>query len=165
MDELYDDLVCLPGCDPTAGTEVSVALAQATHGIDFSLDPSGSFSGHVTDDATGMPLKSVNVRYYNSTGTLIGDDWTTSCGSYTTRYSWRELVTGTYYARTYGVSGYGDELYDDLDCAGGCDPLTGTPIVVTTGVETTGIDFALTDEIFSDGFESSTTTRWSVTAQ
>src|SRR4029453_16102186 len=54
------------------------------------------------------------------------------------------LPTGSYRARSR-AAGYFNELYDDIECASldGCDMGPGTPIAVTTGLMTSGIDFAL----------------------
>jgi hypothetical protein len=52
------------------------------------------------------------------------------------------LPPGTYFARTVNDRGFVDEVFDNQLCAT-CDPRLGTPIVVTTGTDVTGIDFAL----------------------
>lgn len=141
LDELYDDLPCDPDCDPTTGTPVAVALGTATTGIDFGLDERGSFSGMVTDAATGEPLYAT-IEIWSAAGDYLGQLGTAGNGSFHTD----GLGSGSYHvvAVTYT---HRDELYDDLPCPDGgwlgCDPTTGTPIVVTQGVETSGIDFAL----------------------
>jgi hypothetical protein len=52
-------------------------------------------------------------------------------------------VSGTYYARTSNSLGYLDELYSNISCASGCTVTNGTPISVTVGSTTSGIDFGL----------------------
>lgn len=137
-DELYDDIPCPPGCDVTGGTAISVTVPAETTGIDFVLEQGGSLGGTVTDAGTAAPLAGVTVWIYDSGGDPV--QWVSTAGDGS--YSASALPTGTYYAHTVS-SGHLDELYDDIDCLVGCDPTTGTPISVTAGSETTGVDFAL----------------------
>jgi len=54
------------------------------------------------------------------------------------------LLAGTYYAKTANALGYIDELFDNQQCAAQSCALTGgTPISVTVGQTTTGINFGL----------------------
>ncbi len=143
LDELYDDIPCMggspSGCDPTTGTPIAVSLGATTAGIDFAIGSGGMVTGTVTDSATGAPVTSGYVQIYDALGSFIDDDYLDSSGD----YSLRGLATGTYFARTSVYSDHLDELYDDLPCGSGCAPVTGTPIAVTIGATTTGIDFAL----------------------
>ena len=81
-----------------------------------------------------------------------------------------ELSPGTYRVSTDNPFGYLNELFDDIPCPGGsaysgaCDPLLGDPVVVTEDAITGAIDFALERQLpFADGFESGTTSAWSLT--
>ncbi len=148
FDELYDDLPCpgggSSGCDPTTGTPIAVTVGAANAGIDFALDRGGSISGTVTESATGEPVRWIDVEIWDAAGSHVGYDETNSSGIYTVN----GLATGTYFATTDAYySDFSDELYDDLPCPGGgfygCDPTTGTPIAVTIGADTSGVDFAL----------------------
>jgi len=56
-----------------------------------------------------------------------------------------ELWAGTYFV-VAGGEYHLAELYDDLPCAQGCDPLTGTPVPVEFDQQTPGIDFTLVPE-------------------
>ena len=58
-------------------------------------------------------------------------------------YTTPGMPAGTYYAKTFNVSQYLNERFDDQLCVGQCDPLAGTPIVLVDGVDTTDIDFDL----------------------
>ncbi len=138
LDELYDDLPCHRGCDPTAGTPIAVSLGATTGGIDFALDLGGTVSGTVTDAATGEPIYT-KVSLWAADGSEVDDDY---CSG---PFSFAGLPGGTYFAKAADRTGdrYLAELYDDIVCLPGCDPTAGTPIEVTPGTTTTGIDFAL----------------------
>ena len=142
IDELYDNIQCVGWCTVTTGTPVSVTDGLTTIGIDFALTPGGRISGTVTEDVGFSGISSVYVDIYNSTGGYVSEGYTDGSGNY---LSDAGLPTGNYYARTYNGDGYIDELYDDIQCVGNCDKTSGTPIAVTIGVETTGIDFELTE--------------------
>ena len=71
---------------------------------------------------------------------------------------------GTYYARTYSFEGYFEELYSEISCDPSCTVTDGTPIAVTLGSTTGGIDFTLLGwSAFADGFESGDLSAWSRT--
>lgn len=137
--ELYDDISCLSGCDPTAGTPIAVTIGEQTTGIDFALDREGAISGIVLDEAVGVPLIDFRVEVWDEEG-----DWVGSDNGHWGIYTVGGLPAGIYHATTDNNSGYQDELYDDLPCTGGqCEPTSGTPIAVAAGMNTTGIDFDL----------------------
>ncbi len=151
LDELYDDLPCAEGCDPTTGTPVAVDVNQITGGIDFELLRRGEISGTVTAAATGETLMLVVVEAWDETGTRVGSATT----GYTGVYTVYGLTAGTYFVRTAGDPfgdpfPYGNELYDNLPCEGpvpeACDVTQGEPIEVTLGGSVDGIDFALGDQ-------------------
>ncbi|MCB9373108.1 MAG: carboxypeptidase regulatory-like domain-containing protein [Microthrixaceae bacterium] len=94
----------------------------------------GSFSGTVTDDATGIPLPSVQVYAIGATG-LIGAATTTASGTYTVG----DLPVGTYHA--VFVDGVGRRLaeyWPDSPDFAGSDPFN-----VTASTDTPGIDATL----------------------
>lgn len=160
FDELYDDISCTGGCTVTDGTAILVTAGSTTTGIDFELLAGGLISGTVTDQLTGLPLDFGRVDIYNATGSYMTRDYTDSSGQYTSENA---LPAGTYYARTWSFEGYIEELFDDISCADGCVITSGTPIVVTLGSTTSGIDFDLDGSIFLDGFESGDASGWSKT--
>ena len=144
LDELYDNLPCSwpADCQPTTGTPIAVADGSTTTGIDFTLILGGAISGTVTDERSGDPVTSGEVRIINASGTTVGEGQIDSSGNYRVG----GLETGTYYARTdlYYSSDWIEELYDDIPCPNGnCNPVTGTPIDVTLGDTVSGTDFAL----------------------
>jgi len=138
VDELFDNIQCYRGnCDPTSGNPVSVTEGSTTPGIDFALDAGGSFSGQVSGDGNPIPYSSVNV--YDSEGFYVAYGYADDSGN----YSIPGLINGNYHATAYNYYGFVDELYDDIPCQNGCDTTNGTPIPVTLGSDTPGINFDL----------------------
>ena len=145
--ELYDNLPCHGECDqdPAAfasATPIPVAAGATTTGKDFALDPGGRVSGVVTDEATGVRLSSMFVRFYDSAGRYATSAFV-SQGDYMTTTG---LAAGTYYAFTSHGSAHVNELYGGLACPAGCTPSqasSGAPIAVGAGGVTSGINFAL----------------------
>ncbi|HSL84861.1 MAG TPA: carboxypeptidase regulatory-like domain-containing protein, partial [Thermoanaerobaculia bacterium] len=138
VDELYDDLACVPFCDVTTGTPIAVTAGADTPGVDFALVLGGSISGTVTEESTGDPLSGEFVIIFDNSGNFRGSGFTAGGGTYLVG----GLPSGSYRART-STSGHIDELYDDIPCASGCDVTTGTAIPVTAGANTPDVDFAL----------------------
>ena len=138
VDELYEDIPCAQ-CVVTSGTPIPVALGTTTSGIDFALALGGRISGRVTDSETGLRLSGISVSVYGATGTQVTSGSTDSSGAYTTSAG---LPAGTYFARAQGGS-YAPELYQEIACLT-CEVRSGTPIGVSLGVTTPGIDFTLT---------------------
>jgi hypothetical protein len=119
----------------------------------------GKISGQVTDSGTSLGIEGVEVRLYDAGGILVQTAVTAADGSFTVR----NLSAGTYYLWMAHKVGYRRELYDDIPCNSGCDPTTGTAIVVALEATTANIDLALDSvppEIFDDGFESGDLTAW-----
>ncbi len=141
VDELYDNLSCIPSCVVTTGTPIAVSVGVTTTGRNFALAAGGAISGMVKDAVTLAGLSSVSVNIYTSAGSFTKSSLTNGSGVYTVS----GLTPGTYYART-GVSGaqyYFDELFNDLPCSPTCTVTTGTAIVVTAGVTQSAVDFTL----------------------
>jgi len=139
--ELYDDIPCDDGCDPTTGTPITVVDATTTENVDFVLEPYGSISGRVTDIAGGPPQDQIVVLVYDANGYQVDSTYTDGFGYYLIRY----IRSGPYFVVTGNGSNnrYAGELYDDIPCDSGCDPTTGTPVVVTNGTVTENVDFVL----------------------
>jgi len=143
--EVYDDVACVSVCDVTTGNQLGVTSGAALTGIDFALTKLGTISGTVTDQSTGDPIAGLELDVFSSQGTYLGYAGTASDGT----YQLPGLSAGTFFVRTYSATGYNeiadyrDELYDDISCDGGCPVTSGTPIPVTLGATTSGIDFAL----------------------
>jgi hypothetical protein len=162
FDELYDDILCSGGCDPTNGTPVAVSYDQTVSGIDFALSKGALISGTVTDVRTGLGIANIVVEFYDSNGNFVTEDFTDSNGNYVSRNA---VHGGTYFSKTDSVwtdLEYVNMLYDGHDCSDGCDVTTGTPIVVVTDQAVTGIDYVLREKpLFEDGFESGDCEQWS----
>lgn len=150
--ELYNNLACTEfTCANLPGASfVTVAGTATTSGIDFSLDVGvAGLSGRITELGTSNPV----VVGTTSQAILLAADRTQqsvliqSDGS----YSFSRLQPGTY--RLMASSpGYIAKAVSSLapistrDCTdpASCDLLDiGAPIVLSAGVTTTGIDFAL----------------------
>jgi hypothetical protein len=143
LDELYDDIPCAAGagCDPTAGTAVTVTVPNTTSGIDFELAAGGNIAGSITDADTTLPLGDILVGIHDTTGLLIAFGASSATGDYSILSG---LPTGSFFAATGNLDGYVDELYDDMACTAGlCAITNGTPIAVTLGSTTSAIDFSL----------------------
>lgn len=150
LNQWYDRVACeMERCFATAtralATPVTVADGATTGGIDFSLSSGGTIRGRVRDASTGAPLPLVDLYVYDSGGGEVYQVTSDATGA----FSSQGLATGPHFLRTDNVSGYIDELYDNLACAGriwaeaGCLSTSGTPIPVTAGSVTQGIEIGL----------------------
>lgn len=142
FDVIYDDFSCSGGCDPLSGTPVSVVEGTTTEPIDFALTPGGGqIKGTLTEASTGAPLPWECVEIFDDRGNWMTSGCTDSTGIYA---SFGGLTSGTYFVGTNNTRGFIDEVYDDIPCGGyACDPAIGTPVPVTQGAITSGIDIAL----------------------
>ncbi|MEO8359991.1 MAG: carboxypeptidase regulatory-like domain-containing protein [Vicinamibacteria bacterium] len=148
VNEVYGNLSD-PGSSATtanvlAGTPIAVTGGTATTGIDFALDPGGTISGVVTSSATSLPIFGIFVGIANASGVNMGVVTSNASGAWTFGTG---LPAGNYYARTTSAPGYVAEIYNNVPNPGyttAQNPLTvGTPIGVTVGATTGGINFVL----------------------
>jgi hypothetical protein len=139
VDQVYNNIPCL-NCPATAGTPVVIGGGSTLAGIDFALSTGGVITGMVTDITTGVGLPNVAVEAYASDGRL-GRAVVTPDGGF---FTIDGLPPGTYYAKAVPVAStpYDQMLFDDLPCHA-CSPLSGTPITVTQGAQSGGVNFAL----------------------
>jgi acetyltransferase-like isoleucine patch superfamily enzyme len=136
VDELYSGIVCLPGCDPTAGTAVAVAGGATVTGIDLELGGPSTLSGIVSDGTD--PLPGVTIEVYRDTGAFVGSTVSDGSGG----YSLGSLAFGDYHAVSRNAFGYIDEGSDGAVCQAGCSP-TSTGLI-PVGVNANVVrDFAL----------------------
>lgn len=121
------------GWDTATPISVTAASSTRTH-IDFSLAQMGSVSGTVTEAASGFPIQDVEVCFQTYSGPYTWDICgpTDSNGDYSIG-----LFPGTYEARAR-KSGYAFEFYDNA-----YNYTQRTPISVSPGIDTAGINFAL----------------------
>jgi hypothetical protein len=143
VDQLYNGITCF-NCSVTTGTPIAVT-AGATTTINFALVPGGRLSGAVTSLTTSTALGGITVQVYTSTGAFLTSASTDAAGVYTTT----GLPGGTYYARTFNSQGLIDQLYNGIECLS-CNVTAGTPIAVTVGATTRGINFALAGLLAGD---------------
>ena len=92
----------------------------------------GSISGRVTDEASN-PIAGASVNAYLLGNSLFANGLTDSDGSYTIN----GLEPGNYRV-VAAAAGFAFEVYDDT-----IDFAQATPVAVTSGADTPGIDFAL----------------------
>lgn len=144
LDELYDDLPCAggppQGCSVAAGQSITVQGA-VLGGIDFDLGYGAAIAGRIRDAGTGELLADMLVNVYGSAGQPVTYAYTDSVG----RFLVRGLASGVAFAAAgpqYSAL-YRRELYQNIGCPLDCDVTAGTPISVTEGQTTPGIDFAL----------------------
>jgi hypothetical protein len=122
-----------------SATTVSVSAPNETSGIDFTLTPASSISGHVyhTDGTTPLPGASVAVYEDVSvpgTWMWLAEGYSGADGSYS-------ITTGTG-AGTYRVKaeakGEAAKYYNNAS-----DPAASTPVAVAAGQDTPNINFTL----------------------
>ena len=136
--EIFNNVICL-NCGITGGTPVGVAAGATTNNIDFALADGGSIEGTVTVGGTVEGIEGVRVEIYDSTGRLVGTTApSTATGAYFTEFG---LPSGTYYANTTTAGPFLNEVFSNLPLS--TPVLSGTPISVTLGQATAGIDFSL----------------------
>ena len=150
VSKLFGGLPCpLRSCDLAAGAAIPVSLGTET-GVNFALDPGGTIGGFIRNVQTGQSLRSTSVSIWHLEGGVpveVGKAQALPSDEYVST----ALPTGTYYAFSRG--GYvRHEVYDDVPCPGEvCTPeaaiTSGTPIVVTAGTHTTGVDFLLRSDV------------------
>jgi carboxypeptidase family protein len=140
VDKLYNNRLCPRGrCNATQGDPITVTSPAVTSGINFSLPPGGTLTGTVTAASGGAPIDGLFVAIYDSGGLFLTGANTDDNGVY-----FQILPTGTYYAAVQGATGFANQLYNGIACAGFCNITSGTQIHVTAGATTANINFALT---------------------
>ena len=151
IDEIYDGVPCPwygDPCEPhRAGAPIIVNADTLTDGIDFTLEPGGTFSGRVTDAATSEPLAGFSVTVWSLSGRELNTTQTDSEGRYSAPdLTGPALATGSYYA-TINSGTYLGEVWGGPYCqrAGDerCNITAGAPIPVERGRDTPGINFEL----------------------
>ena len=137
--EVWNDQVCHPYCKPYGGDAILVGLGAAVSGIDFVLEPTGAISGRVESAFNGEDIDA-DIVVARADGSVY--DVESATGDFTLP----DVAPGTYYVYTT-AAGYYDELFDDVPCEAGppigCELTDGTPLTITPGQSTTGIDFSL----------------------
>lgn len=145
ISEVHANRPCRARCAPDEignGTPVPVT-AGTISAIDFGLDPGGSISGTVAAANTATPLQG-KVEVYQRAGPgvrLAAQAAITTSGAFVVS----GLSTGSYLA-VVQAAGYVTTVFNGLPCQP-CSPeviAAGTPISVTSGVNTPGINVVVT---------------------
>jgi 5-hydroxyisourate hydrolase-like protein (transthyretin family) len=130
--QYYNDVT---GQDPA--TPISIAQGTPRTGIDAALTTGGQISGTVTNGITNKPAAGVSVFAFDEGGNEISNTTTGSAGNYT--------LTGLTQSASYRVEFYpasGSSLAAAVYKTGATLE-TATPVAVTEGQTTTGIDETL----------------------
>ncbi len=139
IDQTYNNIACPFGsCGLTSGAPINVATTSQS-GFDIALNQGGAISGTVTRAFNAAPLFGVDVTAYNSAGKVVAAARSNPNGQY--RLS--GLPAGSYFVSTQNAQGFQDALYSGQSCEPFCNPVSGTPIVVSGTATTSGRDFAL----------------------
>jgi hypothetical protein len=130
--------------DTCLQTQVTVTAGSTTAGVDAALAGAGTITGTVTDAAgTNQGLGGVDVHFYSQSTGATGDAWTADDGTYTAT----GVATGTDYQVCFNAvwamggssaTGYVDQCWQNQPTTG-----TPTPVSVTAGSPTAGIDAAM----------------------
>jgi hypothetical protein len=141
-----------------AGTSIDVPSGVTVSGVDFALHEGGRIEGTILD-VYGRSIGGV-ASVFDDENNIVANISVESDGNYITSQG---LPTGSYYVMASGGTRCVSEVFDDVTCLG-CDPNTGTPVTVTEGATTSGVDFHLAlggviagrvyDEVSGRGFPS-----------
>jgi putative Ig domain-containing protein/carboxypeptidase family protein len=137
-------------CPPTAGIPLVVGPSGNAASPTFTTPPR-RISGTITNASGGTPLSTVTVELVSRAGEVVASAISDQFGHYTVT----GLAAGTYFARTVNDRGLVDEIYMDAGC-GTCDARIGTPLVVSSATDLTGIDFVLASGGIVSGLVSDT---------
>ena len=113
--------------------------SAAQGGFDIALNQGGAITGTITRAFNAAPLFGVDVTAFNSAGKAVATGRSNPKGQY--RLS--GLPSGSYFVSTQNAQGFQDALYSGQSCEPFCNPVSGTPIVVSGTATTSGRDFAL----------------------
>ena len=153
---------CAPCGD--RGTAIVVAEGASVGGVGFALDPAGQIKGQLSV-TNGTLASSIVVEALRADGSVVGT------ASSANQYTIDGLPAGSYFVRARstvltikGFSSGGEyppQLYNQVPCDSVECPFNGaTPVTVTAGAATTGIDFAferggtITGRVVGEGFRT-----------
>jgi len=141
--QVYPGITCpsMNNCNWASGQPVAVTVGSDTPSIDFALPDHGRITGRVRDASI---LKGVKATVeFTRVGQGSPATFTTadSAGNYTSP----TLLPGSYYV-TATHTGFTGIVHPNALCGsnGICTYDAGTPVAVTIGAQTAGIDFDLT---------------------
>ena len=148
--EIFNNLQCPASCSAflavTQGAGIVVTAPAAVTGRDFELSAAGGISGTATDQALA-PLTPFSVGLYNAAGLSLAFTNTDLSGA----YAFVSVLPGTYRVAT-AAGGAFDHLNQvwqgSAPCLGACvaaEVAAGTPVVVSAGATTGGVNFVLAE--------------------
>jgi len=130
----------------TAGQEILVRISGfsgATGGLTLTAEPTSGITGTVTKAISGDPIAGARVSIWSNplSPFPVRSVLTDAAGNYTAV----GLGAGTYFAEIEQTlnQGFAGELYQEIPCTPSCTVSDGTPISLTAGAVTGGIDFTL----------------------
>jgi len=147
IDQIYPAIACeqpnfgSANCDASGAVLMNVTPSTTTlPAKDFSLQASSGFSGSVGVRATPAAAIGTLVQAFDANGTVYGAANVDTNGHYVIG----DLAPGTYYATAGQYYGnYLAQLWQNIDCPGGCDVTQGTPIALAANSSVGDIDFSL----------------------
>lgn len=148
--EIFGDVPCPISCFSNVATQLGtpIVVAPGTKIVrNFALSPYGTLTGTVRDAATRAPLANHYVYIVTRFGDSLSQNYVTTDA--TGVFSFPSLGTGTFYAYTAAGAQvtHTDEIFGDILCVSSCyaydAEASGTPIGVTSGAVTNGIEFLL----------------------
>lgn len=121
------------------GSDAFLPAEPVQRSIEAVAPPLGRIEGVVLSQTNYAPITGATVLLYDSAGVVAATATTAETGY------WSATVPyGTYKARTSGVTGYVNELHNDLVCEPACAIGPGAPIVLDRPYVTDGVYFFLT---------------------
>ena len=139
IDQTYNNITCPFGsCGLASGNAINVNNV-ALSGFDIALNRGAAITGTVTAAFNGAPLFGVDLTAFNSAGKVVATKRSNPNG----KYRLDGLPSGSYFVTTQNAQGFQDALYTGQICEPFCNPVSGTPIVVSGTATTSGRDFVL----------------------
>ena len=142
---------------------MAVASGVTTTGISAALVPDGGISGSVTSASGGAGIAQVTVYVYDPAGNIVSSASTHSDGTYQITGLTPSTSGYTVCFNATGVTsgdGYFSQCYNDVAWDGFSAPPSGTtPVAVSPGTTSTGINAALTPEGGISGTVTSSSAR------
>lgn len=122
----------------TTANTVTLTGGSGTTGVNFSLEPGSFIQGTVVDPADGGGVGGVDIQVVRQSDMLVMDETATTLPDGT--FSVGRLPAGTYLVLIRAETG---DVYLDTYYGGTTDPAEATPVVLTSGIDNTGIGFDL----------------------
>jgi hypothetical protein len=133
--QFYNDVSTL-----SAAGSVTVGAGQAVTGIDAALTQGGILKGHVSDAVTGQGLPDTFVDVIDGRGDFLASTRTDLNGDYEVT----GIAPGSYYVQFFYFGG--PPLFPYLFYGGSSTLAGATPVTISAGGTTTGIDIALSPQ-------------------